>query len=91
MSLREVSDSDFMSPGHVSGIDRERPIEGIDKPCGMADQRFQKSGFPGTVSSYQGNPFSAVHGSSEVVKHKELPGCAIIRFREPVDLERMSS
>src|SRR5205814_4758009 len=47
--LREVPDGDFVSPGHLSGIDREYLVRGIDKPRCMPNQRFQKGGFPGAV------------------------------------------
>ena len=48
--LREVSDGDFVSPRHLSGIDRESLVWSIDKPRGIVNQRFQKSGF---LRSYQ--------------------------------------
>src|SRR5439155_22746873 len=76
--LRKVSYADFVSPGHLSGIDREYLVRGIDKPRCIPNQRFQKGGFPGAVSSNQGDLFSAAHGGNEIVEDAELSGCAIV-------------
>ena len=80
-----------MSPGHFSGIDREGLIRSIDKARGIANQRFQQRGFAGAVSSNQRDLLSPAHRGDEVMKHAEASGCAIVRFRELFDFERMSS
>src|SRR5262245_12812258 len=78
MILLEVSDADLMAPGHLPGIDWKRPISSIDKTRRISNQRFQKRGFAGAVSSDQSDLLSAAHGRCEIVKHAEPGGRSVI-------------
>src|SRR5215467_7805045 len=62
MILLEVSDADFMAPGHLPGIDRKRLIPSIDETGRISNQRFQKRGFAGAISSDQSDLLSAANG-----------------------------
>src|SRR5262249_54454946 len=75
MILLEVADADLVAPGHLPGIYRKRLIPGIDGTRCISNQRFQKRGFAGAISSDQSDLLSAAHGRCEIVKHAEPAGC----------------